>query len=143
MTNYDKKKEESFHDGARKAALLLSILEPDVVEKLLALFDPNIVDIIVDEAKRVQVEQISPDEVELIVNEFLTSFGVDDRELASVLLGEAKRTLGERLRSERSRYSGTSDEKAPNEQVPVSSLDVFDPDSLVQTLKGERPTVIA
>lgn len=143
MTSFDKKEEDSFHDGARKAALLLSILEPDVVEKLLALFDPKIVDIIVDEAKRVQVEQISLDEVELIVNEFLTSFGVDDRELASVLLGEAKRTLGERLRNERCRHNETNEEKAPDEQVPVSSLDVFNPDSLAQALIGERPTVIA
>ncbi|MBR5759351.1 MAG: hypothetical protein IKX88_12215, partial [Thermoguttaceae bacterium] len=76
MNNFGRKEENSLRDGARKAALLLSILDSDVVEKLLALFDPKIVEIIVDEAKRVKVEQISLDEVEPIVNEFLTTFGV-------------------------------------------------------------------
>ncbi|MBR4753446.1 MAG: hypothetical protein IK077_17000 [Thermoguttaceae bacterium] len=143
MNNFGRKEENSLRDGARKAALLLSILDSDVVEKLLALFDPKIVEIIVDEAKRVKVEQISLDEVEPIVNEFLTTFGVDDHELASVLLGEAKRSLGERLQNASRHNSKSAVEGNDAEQVPVSSLDVFEPGGLAHALRGERPTIVA
>ncbi len=143
MPIFNDTKDTSLHEGARKAALLLSILDPDVVEKLLELFEPRVVDAIVEEAKRVKVEQTSLDEVEEIVNEFLTSFGVDDRELASALLDEAKRTMHERSLNGVSDNGVFNSENDSKEQIPVSSLDVFDPNKIVDALRGERPTIIS
>jgi len=140
MPNIEDADEKTLREGARRAALLLSVLDSDTVEELLKLFEPKVVDVIVDEAARVKSEHISYDEVESIVNDFLSSFGVSDCEFASALLGEAKRTVGERLKNETNSSLGKN---SFAEHPPVLALEAFEPIRLLQALEGERPTIVA
>ncbi len=109
-------------NGARKAAILLSVLDRKTAQALLNLFEPEVAAEIASEAKRVKPEKLSTNEIELIVREFVDSFFNNDRQLADALLGEAKQTLARR-----------DDNEKHEENIGA----------VVNALAQERPTISA
>lgn len=67
------KKEEfkGTFEGARKVALLLSMVDPKTADALLAQFEPGVVEEIVREAKN--IKDAPPEDFEAVVSEFLRS----------------------------------------------------------------------
>lgn len=112
-------------NGARKAAILLSLLDSKTVGVLLGMFDPCVAAEIAEEAKRVTPERISLHEIENIVQEFVDSFFDSDKQLADALIGEAKQTLGRR------------------EPVELANQEKIELGVIVDALLRERPTTIA
>ena len=129
-------------EGARKAALLLSILDPEVANSLLKRFEPSVAVEIAKEAKRVDVSQITESDVEAIVEEFLESFGVYDPGMAEALLGEAKRTVSERQSRDAERLEDGAN-VADIDMSSFSALSVFEPETVARAIQGERPSTIA
>ena len=129
-------------EGARKAALLLSILDPEVANSLLKRFEPSVAVEIAKEAKRVDVSQITESDVEAIVEEFLESFGVYDPGMAEALLGEAKRTVSERQSRDAERLEDGAN-VADIDMSSFSALSIFEPETVARAIQGERPSTIA
>lgn len=122
--------------GARKVALLLSILDSRTACALLDLFDDDVANRIVEKARTIKTERISPEEIEPIVKEFVQSFGGDSK-LTRALLAEAKRTLDSGA-VKRNDSHGLS-KYNPETAVLAERLDRK---QFVLKLQNERPTTI-
>ena len=72
--------------GARKVALFLSTLDRKTAEVLLRNFDPQIAKEIIKEASLIKEEAISRENIELIIEEFVTSFSEDTSKFSNILL---------------------------------------------------------
>lgn len=126
----------SSREGLRKVALLLSILECDVADSILKLFDSKTVTVIVKEAERIKKDPISVSEVEAVVSEFLNTFSNLDQKLANAVLQGARNVIGANSVARRNNVVNESS----------SELEVKSEESSMKVvgerLRKERPTII-
>ncbi len=126
-------------DGIRKAALLLSVLDAEAADALLARFEPDVARAI--EAEAEAVGNVPAEDVDAIVAEFLT-------------LNETAETL--KTAETRDATNGTTAERtAINERDGAAfddrgdfdggfqALDAVEPERLARALSGARPTTVA
>lgn len=129
------------NEGARRVAILLSVLEPKTVCDLLGMFEPRVANAIADEAKVIKNESISTKEIETIVQKFVNSFLDTEPDLAKKIQEQANRVL----RIGRNDECFISEKLAPSENKESVSLnwDSIDWVLVAQRLAKERPTTVS
>lgn len=116
-------------DGIRKAALLLSVLDAEATDALLARFEPEVARAI--EAEAEAVGNVAPEDVDAIVAEFLTlSETAETREA----------TNGTTAANER---DGAFFDDRGDFDGAFQTLDAVEPKRLARALSGARPTTVA
>ena len=110
-------------DGIRKAALLLSALDEEAADALLARFEPEVARAIEAEAKA--VGSVAPEDVDAIVAEFLT---LSASAAETTATSEETDALGD----DRGDFDGE-----------IRALDAIEPERLARMLSGARATTVA
>lgn len=126
-------------DGIRKAALLLSVLDAEAADALLARFEPEVARAIETEAKT--IGSVAPEDVDAIVAEFLTLNETAERSKTAETREAANgTTAGATASNERAdAFFGDFDDFDGDFQA----LDAVEPERLARALSGARATTVA
>lgn len=126
-------------DGIRKAALLLSVLDAEAADALLARFEPEVARAI--EAEAEAVGNVAPEDVDAIVAEFLTlsETAATPQTLKTPKTAETREaTNGTASEFDDALFDGRGDFDGA-----FQTLDAVESERLARALSGARPTTVA
>ena len=123
-------------DGIRKAALLLSVLDAEAADALLARFEPEVARAI--EAEAEAIGNVPAEDVDAIVAEFLTLSETAETPQTPKTAETREATNGTASEFDDALFDGRGDFDGA-----FQTLDAVEPERLARALSGARPTTVA